>query len=303
MKITTIGIDLAKNVFQLHGVDARGKTVIRKQLKRDQVAPFFANLPTCLIGMEACGSAHHWGRKLQAMGHTVRLMAPQYVKPYVKTNKNDVADAEAICEAVARPTMRFVAIKTVDQRSVLALHRARQAFVKARTVQANQIRGLLAEYGLALPLGIHHIPQRVPELIEDGEIELPGQFRRLIQRLVEHFKELNRQVIELEVQIKAWHRANPASCKLEKIPGIGPITASALVASIGDARHFANGRQLAASVSAAAQCQCGGSGSGQQECSGYLGIAGPRPGVPSRLRVSSPVIDPAGANSVIVQWQ
>lgn len=246
MKITTIGIDLAKNVFQVHGVDARGKTVIRKQLRRDQVASFFANLPTCLIGMEACGSAHHWGRKLQAMGHTVRLMAPQYVKPYVKTNKNDVADAEAICEAVTRPTMRFVAIKTVEQQSVLALHRARQAFVQARTAQANQIRGMLAEYGLALPLGIHHIPQRVPELIEDGEIELPGQFRLLIQRLVEHFKELNRQVIELEAQIKAWHRANAASCKLEKIPGVGPITASALVASIGDARQFANGRQVAA---------------------------------------------------------
>ncbi|MBF6617063.1 MAG: IS110 family transposase [Candidimonas sp.] len=246
MKITTIGIDLAKNVFQIHGVDAHSKTVIRKQLKRDQVAPFFANLPTCLIGMEACGSAHHWARKLQAMGHTVRLMAPQYVKPYVKTNKNDVADAEAICEAATRPTMRFVAIKTIDQQAVLALHRARQAFVQARTAQANQIRGMLAEYGLALPLGIHHIPQRVPELIEDGSIELPGQFRLLIQRLVEHFKELNRQVLELEAQIKAWHRANPASCKLEKIPGIGPITASALVASIGDARHFANGRQVAA---------------------------------------------------------
>lgn len=246
MKITTIGIDLAKNVFQVHGVDARGQTVLKKQLKRDQVTTFFINLEPCLIGMEACGSAHYWSRKLQAMGHTVRLMAPQFVKPYVKTNKHDVADAEAICEAVARPNMRFVATKTADQQSVLALHRARQGFVKARTAQANQIRGMLAEYGVVLPLGIHHIPQRVPELIEDGEIELPGQFRLLIQRLVEHFKELNRQVLELEAQIKAWHRANPNSGKLEKIPGIGPITASALVASMGDARHFANGRQVAA---------------------------------------------------------
>jgi len=246
MKITTIGIDLAKNVFQVHGVDPHGKTVIKKQLKRDQMAPFFANLAPCLIGMEACGSAHHWGRKLQVLGHTVRLMAPQFVKPYVKTNKNDVADAEAICEAVARPNMRFVPIKTIDQQSVLALHRARQGFVKARTAQANQIRAMLAEYGLVLPVGIRHIPERVPELIEDGELLLPGQFRLLIQRLVEHFKELDRQVLELEAQIKAWHRANPASCKLEKIPGVGPITASALVASIGDARHFANGRQVAA---------------------------------------------------------
>lgn len=154
MQITTIGIDLAKNVFQIHGADQRDKAVLRKQLRRDQVAPFFANLPPCLIGIEACSSAHHWARKLQALGHTVRLMAPQFVKPYVKSNKNDVADAEAICEAVDRPTMRFVPTKDAEQQSVLSLHRVRQAFVKARTAQANQIRGLLAEYGLIVPKGI-----------------------------------------------------------------------------------------------------------------------------------------------------
>ena len=148
MKITTIGIDLAKNLFQVHGVDQRGKTTLRKQLRRHQVTAFFANLPACLIGMEACGSAHYWARKLQGFGHTVRLMAPQFVKPYVKPNKNDVADAEAICEAVARPNMRFVPIKNVEQQAVLALHRVRKGFVKARTAQANQIRGLLAEFGL-----------------------------------------------------------------------------------------------------------------------------------------------------------
>jgi len=246
MKITTIGIDLAKNVFQVHGVDARGKTVLKKQLKRDQVLTFFINLQPCLIGMEACGSAHHWGRKLQEMGHTVKLMAPQFVKPYVKSNKNDAADAEAICEAVARPTMRFVPLKNTDQQSVLALHRARQSFVRARTAQANQIRSLLAEFGLILPQGIHHLAKRVPELIEDASNELTGSFRYLIQRLLEHLKELDRQVRELEVEIKAWHRANAASSKLETIPGIGPITASALVASIGDARNFENGRQVAA---------------------------------------------------------
>lgn len=246
MKITTIGIDLAKSVFQVHGADAHGKVLIRKQLRRDQVAPFFANLPPCLIGMEACGSAHHWARKLQALGHTVRLMAPQFVKPYVKTNKNDAADAQAICEAVARPTMRFVAIKTAEQQSVLALHRARQGFVKARTAQANQIRGLLAEFGLTLPQGIHHLATRVPQLIEDASNELTGPFRLLIQCLLDHLKALDRQVGELEVQIKAWHRANPASSKLEKVPGIGPITASALVASMGDVKHFRNGRQVAA---------------------------------------------------------
>ena len=146
MKITTVGIDLAKNVIQVHGVDAHGKRVLKKQLKREQVIPFFANFQSCLIGMEACGSAHHWARKLQGLGHTVKLMAPQFVKPYVKTNKNDVADAEAICEAVSRPNMRFVPIKNGEQQAVLSLHRARQGFVKARTAQANQIRGLLSEY-------------------------------------------------------------------------------------------------------------------------------------------------------------
>ncbi len=246
MKLTTIGIDLAKTVFQVHGVDQRGKVILKKQLKRDQMAAFFANLPACLIGMEACGSAHYWARKLQQLGHTVRLMAPQFVKPYVKSNKNDVADAEAICEAVARPNMRFVAIKTADQQSVLALHRARQGFVRARTAQANQIRGLLAEFGLVLPLGIHHIPQQVPVLLEDSQNKLPSQFRLLIQRLVDHFKQLDSHVQQLEEQIKAWHRTNPSSRKLEQIPGVGPITASALVASMGDAKHFANGRQVAA---------------------------------------------------------
>jgi transposase len=207
---------------------------------------FFANLPACLIGMEACASAHHWARKLQALGHTVRLMAPQFVKPYVKSNKNDAADAEAICEAVARPSMRFVPVKNVEQQSVLALHRVRQGFVKARTAQANQIRGLLGEYGLVVPQGIAYIAQRVPDLIEDASIELPGSFRLLIQRLLEHLKLLEQQVEEIEVQIKAWHRASDASRRLEKVPGIGPLTATALVASVGDAKNFANGRQFAA---------------------------------------------------------
>src|SRR5499433_194053 len=163
MKVTTIGFDLAKNIFQVHGVDERGHVVVRKQLRREQVAGFFANLPACLVGMEACGSAHHWARKLQGFGHSVRLMAPQFVKPYVKSNKNDAADAEAICEAVARPSMRFVPIKSIEQQSVLSLHRVRQGFVKARTAQANQIRGLLGEYGLIVPQGIAYIAQRVPD--------------------------------------------------------------------------------------------------------------------------------------------
>jgi transposase len=246
MKITTAGIDLAKNLQQVYGVDERGKAVLKKQLKRSQVLSFFVNLPPCLIGMEACGSAHHWARKLQKLGHTVKLMAPQFVKPYVKTNKNDVADAEAICEAVSRPNMRFVPIKNAEQQAVLALHRARQGFVRARTAQANQIRGLLGEYGIVIPQGICHISKRLPGILEDGESDLPGMFRQLLQRLGEHLKELDRQVGELELQIQLWHREHDASRKLAQIPGIGPITASALVASIGDAKSFKNGRQLAA---------------------------------------------------------
>ena len=246
MKITTVGIDLAKNVIQVHGMDGRGKAVLKKQIKRAQVASFFANLAPCLIGMEACGSAHHWARKLESLGHTVKLMAPQFVKPYVKTNKNDAADAEAICEAVSRPNMRFVPTKSGEQQAVLALHRARQGFVKARTAQANQIRGLLAEYGIVIPQGIGHIAKRLPDILEDGENDLPGAFRQLLRRLGEHLKELDRQVGELEVQIQTWHRESATSRKLAQIPGIGPITASALVASIGDAKNFQDGRQLAA---------------------------------------------------------
>jgi len=246
MKLTTVGIDVAKNVMQVHGVDERGKAVLKKQLKRNQVLAFFGNSEPCLIGMEACGGAHYWARKLEKLGHTVKLMAPQFVKPYVKTNKSDAADAEAICEAVGRPTMRFVPIKTGEQQAVLSLHRARQSFVKARTAQANQIRGLLCEYGIVIAQGIGHIAKRLPEILEDGEHDLPGQFRVLLQRLGEHLKELDRQACELELQIQLWHKENEASRKLAAIPGIGPITASALVASIGDARDFENGRQLAA---------------------------------------------------------
>jgi transposase len=246
MQITTVGIDLAKAVFQVHGVDAHGKTVLRKQLKRTQVAEFFANLSPCLIGMEACGSAHYWARKLQGFGHTVRLMAPQFVKPYVKTNKNDAADAEAICEAVTRPTMRFVPVKHVEQQAVLAVHRVRQSLVKARTAQANQIRGLLSEFGLVIPQGIAHISKRVPEMLDNAGDDVPGAFRELMQRMLDHLKNLDQQVGELERQIRTWHRSSALSCKLEKVPGIGPITATALVASIGDAKQFANGRQLAA---------------------------------------------------------
>jgi len=246
VNITTIGIDLAKSLFQVHGVNERGKAVLRKQLKRAQLSSFFVNIPTCLIGMESCGGAHYWARRLTELGHTVKLMAPQFVKPYVKTNKNDAADAEAICEAVARPNMRFVPVKTAEQQAVLALHRARQGFVKERTAQINQLRGLLAEFGLILPLGVHQFEKQLPLALADPKNGLPDLCRQLFNRLFDHFRELHRHVKELETQIQAWHREDSASRRLQAIPGIGPITASALVASIGNANAFKNGRQLAA---------------------------------------------------------
>jgi len=246
MKITTVGLDLAKSVFQVHAVDGRGKAVLRKQLKRSEMASFFAHLPSSLIGMEACSSAHHWARKLTALGHEVRLMAPQFVKPYVKTNKNDRNDAEAICEAVARPNMRFVPVKTSEQQTVLALHRARAAYVKARTAQANQMRGLLSEFGIILPQGIGQLYRQVPDILADGDNALPGPMRALLHRLLEQLKALDQQVAELKGEIVTWHLHNEDSRRLEHIGGFGPLTASALVASLGNARSFKNGRQVAA---------------------------------------------------------
>jgi transposase len=230
----------------VYGTDYRGKRVLAKALRRAQMMPFFTQLPPCLIGMEACGSAHFWARKLTALGHTVKLMAPQFVKPYVKTNKNDARDAEAICEAVGRENMRFVSIKTPEQQALLALHRARQGLVRARTAQGNQIRGLLAELGCVIPKGRSHLERHIPEILEDAENGLSGMSRELFARLLEHLRHLDAQVQALEGQIKAWHREDDASRRLEQIPGIGPLTASALVASIGDARTFKNGRQLSA---------------------------------------------------------
>lgn len=244
MKITTIGIDLAKSVFQIHATDSHGKVVLRRILRRSQMVSFFTQQEPCLIGMEACGSAHYWARTLQALGHEVRLMPPQFVRAYVKTNKHDAADAEAICEAVRRPNMRFVAVKSIEQQSILAVHRVRAGMVKARTAQSNQLRSLLGEFGIALPRGISALCRAVPELVEGPE--LPLSLRSLIARLHAQLRELDRQVLELEAEIVAWHRASEPSQRLAKVPGIGPLTASALVASIGDIRHFRNSRQLAA---------------------------------------------------------
>lgn len=246
MKVNVIGLDLAKNVFQVHGVDEHGKAVLTKRLKRVEMATFFAILPPCLIGLEACASAHYWGRKLEACGHTVRLIAPQFVKPYVKSNKNDARDAEAICEAVSRPSMRFVPLKSPESQALLALHRGRSGLVKARTMCANQVRGLLAEHGIVLRVGLAEIARRVPAIIEDADNGLPDLARTLFAHLLAYLRDLTPHIETLEREILAWHRTHAASRRLAAVPGIGPITATALVASVGNACTFKNGRQFAA---------------------------------------------------------
>src|SRR5260221_7029102 len=208
MNVTAIGIDLAKNVFQVHGVDEHGKVVVRKQLRRNQMMAFFAQRAPCLVGMEACGGAHEWARRLTSLGYTVKLMAPQFVKPYVKTNKNDAADAEAICEAVSRPNMRFVPIKTPDQQAILAVLRARQVFVRQRTAQGSQIRGLLAEHGVTIPQGIRNIRKCLPEILEVGGGPLPGLCRQLVGQVGAHLKTLDKLGQEMDRQTQQWLGTN-----------------------------------------------------------------------------------------------
>ena len=238
MNVKTIGIDLAKEVFQVHGIDEHGKRLFNKQLKRANMLSFFANIPSCLIGMEACTSALFWAGKLMSMGHNVKLMAPQFVKPYVKTNKHDAADAEAICEAVTRPNMRFVPVKTPEQQAVLALHRSCQSFIKQRTAQANQIRGLLAEFGIVVPRGIQQL--QLPEILEDADNSLPSLFRVQLSLLQHHMTYLFDVIATLDRQIEQCYSQNALCQRISKIPSIGPITATALIATIGNASNFEN---------------------------------------------------------------
>jgi transposase len=245
-KVTTVGLDLAKSVFQVHAADKEGMAVVRKKLRRGQVLVFFAGLSPCLIGLEACASAHYWARELQVLGHEVRLIPPQYVKPFVKTNKNDAADAEAICEALVRPTMRFAAVKSAEQQSVLMLHRARELLVRQRTMLINALRGHCGEFGIVVAQGASKVTALI-EMIEDPEdARLPTLAREALGSLVEQFRMVQVQILGLEKKLKAWHRSNEASRRLEAIPGVGVITATALVATIGDASQFHSGRQLAA---------------------------------------------------------
>lgn len=245
--IKVLGIDLAKNVFQLHGTDATGKVVLRKRLSRLKLVEFMSNLQPCLIGIEACGSAHYWARTFGMMGHTVKMMAPQFVKPYIKSNKNDMRDAEGINEAVTRPTMRFVPIKTMEQQDVLLLHRTRELAVKQRTAQANQIRGLLAEYGIIIAAGLHHL-QELPVILELGvkEQKISEKGKHIFLKLHEQLKCYQDQVDYYEREIKEHAREDARCVEIQKIDGIGPITASATVATIGDPKVFKNGREVAA---------------------------------------------------------
>ncbi len=246
-KISVMGVDLAKNVFQLHGEDDAGKVVLRKQLRRSQMLTFFAKLPPCLIGMEACGSAHYWARKLIEYGHEVRLMAPAFVKPYVKSNKNDRNDAEAICEAVTRPNMRYVAIKTPQQQAIFHLHHGRRLLVKQRVALGNHLRGVLLEFGIVLPQGAGVVSRRLPQILEDAENGLPLEVRELLATLKEAHDQLESRIEHLTEALEAWHRENEVSRQLATIPGIGVLTATALAALLGErGEDFRNGRQLAA---------------------------------------------------------
>ena len=245
-KISVIGLDLAKNVFQVHGINEDGEIVVRKQLTRRQVLRYFARLEPCLIGMESCAGAHYWARELSKLGHCVRLMAPSFVKPYVKSNKNDRNDAEAICEAVQRPNMRFVAAKTLEQQAILHLHHGRQLLIQQRVALNNHMRSVLMEYGISLPKGAKVLSQHLPGLLEDAENQLPMITRHLLGELKMKHDELNTSITMLENQIKSWHQANVVSQQLASIPGIGILTATALAATIGDVKNFANARQLSA---------------------------------------------------------
>jgi len=244
--ITTIGLDIGKSVFQVHGVDAAGQVVMRRQLKRRYVLKFFEKLAPCLVGIEACASSHHWSRELHALGHIVRLMPPAYVKPYVKRHKNDATDAEAICEAVTRANMRFVATKTPAQQSCLTLHRTRHLFIRQQTSVINAIRAHLAEFGIVAPIGRNGVEQLLSVAADANDKRLPEVARACVAALGAQLQTLKAQILEFDRMIMAWHRSSEASRRLDDIPGVGPVLATALVASIADPSVFRSGRDFSA---------------------------------------------------------
>ena len=244
--ITTIGLDIAKSVFQVHGVNAAGQVVVRRQLKRRYVLTFFQKLPSCLVGIEACASSHYWSRELPALGHTVRLMPPAYVKPYIKRQKNDAADAEAICEAVTRPSMRFVETKTPEQQSCLMLHRTRHLFIRQQTAVINAIRAHLAEFGIVAPVGRNGVEDLLGVVADPSDKRVPEIARTCLAALGAQLRMLKARILEFDRMINAWHRSNETSKQLDAIPGVGPALATALVASITNAKAFRSGRDFSA---------------------------------------------------------
>ncbi|MBG6119877.1 MULTISPECIES: IS110 family transposase [unclassified Sphingobium] len=246
MEIMTIGLDLAKTVFQVHGVDAAGKAVVRKALRRAQVLPFFEKLSPCLVGIEACGTSHHWARELIKLGHDVRLMPPAYVKPYVKRGKTDAADAEAICEAVTRPTMRFVPVKSPEQQAALSMHRSRDLLVKQRTQLVNMMRGVLAEFGIDIPQGLHRALEMARAIVEGEAPDVPPDAVKVVARLSQQALDAHAQLREIERDLLAWQRKSDLATRLLTIPGIGPIGATALAASVTDPHQFRSAQQFAA---------------------------------------------------------
>jgi transposase len=246
-EMKVLGIDLSKNSFHLYGVDAQGQVILTRRVSRKRLLSTVARLPACLIGMEACGGAHYWAQAFRAHGHTVRLMAPQFVKPYVKSNKNDYLDAEAICEAVQRPTMRFVPIKAPSQQDIQSLHRARSLALSHRTAQVNQIRGLLLEYGIVIAQGRRRVRGCLPGILEDAENGLSVAFRELLHGLYEELVHLDERIERFDQRLEQLSRENARCARLMTIPGIGPKVATALVAALGDDMQvFQNGRQMAA---------------------------------------------------------
>ena len=246
MNVSTVGVDLAKNVFQVHAIDGGGEVIVRRALRRRRVIPFFSKLEPCLIGLEACGTSHFWARALSSLGHRVKLMPPAYVKPYVKRGKTDAGDAAAICEAVTRPTMGFVAIKSPEQQAMLALHRARALLVRQRTQLVNMIRSQLAEFGIVLAKGIQHALKLVEQLLDGKALGIPELAAEVVITLAEQLRALQARIADLEKDLVIWSRDDRVVKCLQTIPGIGIITASALAASVTDPHQFTSGRQFAA---------------------------------------------------------
>jgi transposase len=243
---SVVGLDTAKNVFQVHGVDHQGKLTLKKRLRRGQLTDFFANLPPCLVGLEATQGAHHWARVLESFGHTVRLVAPQFVKPYLQSQKNDPNDAAAICEAVSRPQMRFVPKKTIEQQDLQALHRIRSRLIGSRTQISNQIRGLLAEYGIVLPQHLAQVRRTLPSLIDEKEKRLSDFAKRLFSTLYDELQALDQRILAMEAEVNQAFLQNALCQRIAEIEGIGPVTATAVVAAISNGSTFQNGRQFAA---------------------------------------------------------